>query len=59
MRLGRFFRPWRCISTISKRKNGKASDRHGMRNEFLKILQQDPSFLELFIKCILCGIAKG
>ena len=30
-----------------------------MRNEFLKVLQQDPAFLPLFTKCILCGIAQG
>jgi hypothetical protein len=30
-----------------------------MRNEFLKVLQQDLDFLPLFTKCILCGIAQG
>ena len=39
---------------IAKRKNGNASDRRGMKNDFLKILQQDSSFLHPFIKCILC-----
>ena len=54
-----FFAPGDVYRLISRRKNGKASDRHGMRNEFLKVLQQDPVFLPLFIRCILCGIAQG
>ena len=54
-----FFVPGDVYRLISKRKNGKAADRHGMRNEFLKVLQQDPAFLPLFTKCILCGIAQG
>ena len=54
-----FLDPSRVFQLISKRKNGKASDRHGMRNEFLKILQQDNTFLQLFTRCILRGIAQG
>ena len=44
---------------LSRRKNGKASDRHGMRNKFIKVLAQDSSFLSLFITCIMIPIGKG
>ena len=54
-----FFAPGDVFRLISRRKNGKAADRHGMRNEFLKVLQQDPAFLPLFIKGVLIGIAQG
>jgi hypothetical protein len=54
-----FLAPGDVFRIISRRKNSKASDRHGMRNEFLKILQQEPAFLPLFITGILKGIAQG
>ncbi len=34
-----YFVPGEVYRLIAKRKNGKAADSHGMRNEFLKILQ--------------------
>ena len=45
-----FFAPGDVYRLIARRKNGKASDRRGMRNEFLKILQQDPAFLHFLSK---------
>jgi hypothetical protein len=54
-----FFAPGNVYQHISRRKNGNAAVSHGMQNELLKVLQQDPAFLLLFIKGILCGIAQG
>ena len=44
---------------IARRKRGKAADRYGNRNEFVKYLIDDPQYLELLRDVILIPMAKG